>query len=618
MGKIEEKILDTTSVHDRMLSNQQYLQKILQMTSDTLIVLDRQNKCVDLLLKTENPIFNSEKSIIGHDFLDLLPEETASLVKVELDKTRELGISSNANYDLPTEEMMYYFKLMVHKFDDEHLLCQYRDITNRSNMKRRLKSKAKALMEVGKVAKISHWSYDPIAEAISYPVYSSSDDDFLPKYEVTSLVDSLLPIHADDKVIVKDFLTNPSKEATTIEYRIIKDNSEVEYIRSTRYARANDNEVISGFRQVVTDLLRNRHELELIVSIVNDSDRRVIAAKCNGEVIFMNKLSRSFAGIKEKASLEGVNIKNLIEVLSSGDNWMSLIERLKHSKDGLLFRIDTPCPDHNVLALECHASIIKNWEGEDIIWLFQEDISDRIRYEEQLLKSKATAEESEKLKMAFISNMNHEIRTPLGAIIGLSMLIADEEDASLRNEYSKLVTSNSDQLLRLITDVLEMSKLDSGGVRLTIKSESMHSIFQDVELGFRHEENRAKLLVSMPVEDTIAELDKGRLTQLLTNLINNARKFTDPSGLIEVGYSVENSLIELFVKDNGIGIPQDKQDHVFDRFYKVNESDQGSGLGLAICKSIVEQMNGKINLESAEGKGTTFRISIPLITTDEK
>lgn len=119
----------------------------------------------------------------------------------------------------------------------------------------------------------------------------------------------------------------------------------------------------------------------------------------------------------------------------------------------------------DIIGSECSSLIIKNGNGEDIVWTIQRDISDQIRYEEQLLRSKQTAEESEKLKSAFISNMNHEIRTPLSAIMGFGNIIAETPDPELRKEYGQILTTNSSQLLRLVSDVLEMSQMEAGKVR---------------------------------------------------------------------------------------------------------------------------------------------------------
>ncbi|KKX51687.1 hypothetical protein [Sphingobacterium sp. IITKGP-BTPF85] len=144
-------------MEQRALHNLKYLEKILDLTSDTLFLIDQDNVCVDAIIKTDNPIINPRTELIGANMLDLLPLSTAQLMEQEFNQCRQTGDTSNLNYDLPAQDQTYFFKFIIHKFDEEHLLCQYRDITQRSNMKHRLKSALKAQLEVGKVAQIGHW-----------------------------------------------------------------------------------------------------------------------------------------------------------------------------------------------------------------------------------------------------------------------------------------------------------------------------------------------------------------------------------------------------------------------------------------------------------------------------
>lgn len=612
MGEIEAKNIVTMNSPHNILTDQRLLQKVLNMTADTLLVLDTENRCVDLLLKTDNPILNANTAIVGQDFLALLPAETATLVGDALQGVRETGQTSNSNYDLPTAEGMYYFKLIIHKFDADHVLCQYRDITKRSNMKGRLKTKALALMEVGKVARISHWTYDASNNKFSYFGYSSLKNAVVVDPQTTLLTDFIDMIHEADRAALIAFFEDPSPASRTIEYRMLGVGKPMEYLRSTRYIKTSDQPTVSGFTQNVTDFINNRQELETLVAVVHNSPNSVIAAKDNGEVVFVNKTCRRVNTLTEDKLLTDLTIEDVIEEFAEPGQWDEFKKAVRNADDVYRFRVKNKRPFVDVIAMECFASVIKNWKGEEIIWFFQHDISDQIRYEAQLLKSKEAAEESGKLKMAFISNMNHEIRTPLSSIIGLSMLMADTDEPELRHDYTKMITSSSEQLLRLITEVLEMSKIDAGNLSLIPKLESMHDIMQELQLSFKHVEGRANLYITVPALDTVAYFDKGRLMQLLINMINNSRKFTPPSGRIEVGYSIKEDKMELFVQDNGIGIPADKQQRIFNRFFKVNENDQGTGLGLAICKSIVDQMDGEIWVESENGKGATFKVLLPL------
>jgi len=200
----------------------------------------------------------------------------------------------------------------------------------------------------------------------------------------------------------------------------------------------------------------------------------------------------------------------------------------------------------------------------------------------------------------------------LSAIIGFSNIIAETPDPILRKEYGKILSSNSTQLLRLVTDVLEMSEMESGKINLLPEKVSLNGILSELSLSFGELKNCASIRFHLAPQDAVLNMDRVRIIQLLTNLINNALKFTPPDGLVNVGYEFFPNQVRFYVADSGIGIAKEKQQAIFDRFYKIDERYHGSGLGLAICRSIVNQMDGRIWVESREGEGATFFIEIPI------
>lgn len=603
---------------EKILHDIRFMEKVLNMTCDTLFVIDSRNICVDAIVKTDNPVINPQVPIVGKDFLSLLPEDTADQIRKEIDYTRKTGIMSNANYDLPAGDQMYYFKFIIHKFDEEMLLCQYRDITQRSNMKRRLKSAITALLEVGKAAMIGHWSFDVENNTLTYSGFANVNRQNVLVPERISLEEFLAVVHVDDRERLQEFLLEDSDNYSTIEYRVAVPGSPVQYVRGTKYDKRFENNrwVIDGFSQNVTDFIKNRNELEMVLEVVFHVPYSVHANKLDGTLIFANRACREQNEIAATV-LSDKKIYDVLKCVDTADRWKALVQEIRKGGGTFVFRCDEPYPDRGIICCECTSFIIKNGEGEEIVWTIQRDISDQLRYEEQLLRSKEAAEESEKLKTAFISNMNHEIRTPLSAIIGFSTIISETADPETRREYGKILMSNSSQLLRLITDVLEVSQMDAGRIRLLPERVSLNSILHEISISFRLPDNVAKLVVLPAAADVVADFDRGRIMQLLTNLINNSRKFTPPDGYIQVGYTAYDDMVEFFVKDNGIGIPKDKQELIFNRFFKMNAADKGTGLGLAICKGIVEQMNGRIWVESEEGKGATFKIQLPLTTRED-
>ena len=222
------------------------------------------------------------------------------------------------------------------------------------------------------------------------------------------------------------------------------------------------------------------------------------------------------------------------------------------------------------------------------------------------------AEESGKMKAAFLANMTHEIRTPLNAIVGFSDLLPVIEGHDDRMEFIRIIRNNCDMLMRLINDILEASNV---GQALAIKPEEVDfaKVFDDIcqTLAQRVDEAGVQFVKDNPYDTFVATLDKGRIQQVLTNFTTNAIKYTH-QGHIKVGYREQDGGIYFYCEDTGAGIPKDKQAAVFERFVKLNDFVQGTGLGLSICKAIAERCNGKIGVMSeGEGHGSTFWMWTP-------
>lgn len=237
-------------------------------------------------------------------------------------------------------------------------------------------------------------------------------------------------------------------------------------------------------------------------------------------------------------------------------------------------------------------------------------------HEQELIESRELAEQAE-LKQSFLNNMSHEIRTPLNAIVGFSDMLANEPEFSNeeRQEFVDIINTNTKLLLKLVGDVLELSRIESGNLSFTFQRESVCRLLDDVyqthSLLIRPP---LQFLKDFPPEDVQVNVDPMRLTQVLTNFLNNANKFTK-EGSIRLGYCCPSGMSEvhLYVEDTGIGFPHSEQKMIFERFYKRSEFSQGVGLGLSICVLIVEKMGGRIELQSEEGRGSRFTVVLPCI-----
>ena len=240
------------------------------------------------------------------------------------------------------------------------------------------------------------------------------------------------------------------------------------------------------------------------------------------------------------------------------------------------------------------------------------DITPLKETEEKLIIARDKAEELDRLKSAFLANMSHEIRTPLNSIVGFSSLLAETDDREERQEYIKIVETNNELLLQLVSDILDLSKIESGTfdfVRSDLDvNESCMKIIKSMEMKVPE---TVDLVFEKYMPDCHIYTDKNRFMQVITNFINNALKFTK-QGTIALGYEqTAPHEIKFYVRDTGVGIPKEKIDSIFERFVKLNTFVQGTGLGLSICKSLVSQMGGKIGVESTEGEGSCFWFTHP-------
>ncbi len=239
------------------------------------------------------------------------------------------------------------------------------------------------------------------------------------------------------------------------------------------------------------------------------------------------------------------------------------------------------------------------------------DITELKRTEEMLVKARDKAEASDRLKSAFLANMSHEIRTPLNAIVGFSSLLTSTENAAEKELYNSLIGHNNKLLLNLINDVIDLSKIESGYLELRPDWVNLTELLDESVAEYAHQvPSGVELLTNYPAHDSLVELDRLRIKQILSNFLSNALKNTT-TGHVEVFYEVDHQSVRIGVKDTGRGIPQNMLEKIFERFEKLDSFAQGAGLGLPICKLIVEKMNGRILVDSQLGIGTTFIIELP-------
>lgn len=271
--------------------------------------------------------------------------------------------------------------------------------------------------------------------------------------------------------------------------------------------------------------------------------------------------------------------------------------------------LDTP------IWLCSHSTVLKyDEEGIPVMLVgANKDISVQKVLEETLLQAKKSAEEASRLKDVFLANMSHEIRTPLNSIVGFSSLLAETEDPSEQAEYSEIIQNNTELLLQLINDILDLSKIEAGTMEFVYKDADMHALFSELEktTRWRMKDSDVEIIFEDSPQGLVLKIDPNRFMQVVNNFMTNAIKFTR-HGSIRFGYRQrENGDWYFYLTDTGEGIPSEKVHAVFDRFVKLDAFKQGTGLGLSICKSIIDRFGGEIGADSQFGVGSTFWFTIP-------
>ena len=261
------------------------------------------------------------------------------------------------------------------------------------------------------------------------------------------------------------------------------------------------------------------------------------------------------------------------------------------------------------------SNTVRNMDNTDVDKLefisVNYDITELKETESKLIMAKDKAEVSDRLKSAFLANMSHEIRTPLNAIVGFSELLSESDDPEEKNEYVQIMQENNDLLLQLISDILDLSKMESGVFEFTHSKIDLNQFCSELILLLNKKSQEVEIVFEEKIAECYLTSDKNRLRQVISNFISNALKFTS-KGQIRLGYNfVNDNKIKIYVQDTGTGIPSEKINQIFDRFVKLNPFVQGTGLGLSICKSIIEQLGGEIGVNSEVGKGSCFWCTLP-------
>jgi PAS domain S-box-containing protein len=392
--------------------------------------------------------------------------------------------------------------------------------------------------------------------------------------------------------------------------------------------RTNELQNESTMHKKTAEVLRQNEEM--LRNIFESSLNGIIRTNLEGDVLYCNAAAKKMFGLTEDDYLEDRNIfDKMVNSEYAGLDHDQRIKRFFGIK-----RFEFERENNDIFPAECFVGIAKgDEEGDSSFVITIADISKRVKVEKELITAKEKAEESDKLKSAFLSNMSHEIRTPMNAILGFSNLLRRNDLSTMaREEYLAIIDEKGKHLLSIINDIIDFSKVEAGEMAIREMTVSLDKVMQELYYtcsNVKRKRNKGNIDLIYKFEigtkNTFVKTDPVRFKQIMSNLLDNALKFTD-KGYIEFGFRILKNespgTVECFVKDSGIGISEENQKVIFNRFRKIedvnNKFYDGTGLGLAISQKLAKLMDTEIQIKSKKGSGSEFTFQIPVAKSDIK
>jgi hypothetical protein len=439
----------------------------------------------------------------------------------------------------------------------------------------------------------------------------------------------LSAVHPDDRAQITEAWKQASLTHSTSfsEYRFLHPDGSVSWVNGQAVPQKDQKGNLIGYIGTITDITKGKlAENKLIESeayyrtLINISPDGIITTDLEGNINYGSMKAFEIFNESREENLTGSSVFNWVDP----EYHAFLITMFKDILSGNLKPASREYKllkrDRSIFWAELSSCAIADSKGKiSGLLIVCRDISGRKKAEEELIKARDKAEEGDKLKTAFLHNISHEIRTPMNAITGFSALLT-EPDLSKETQasYVEIINKSSDQLLFVLNDIIEISNIDAGILKLKKNGTNLNDLLDRLYKQFSIQAADKKIefgiMTGLPDEKANVNVDSGKLIQVFSNLLRNSLKFTH-SGKIEFGYKQIDGYLELYVSDTGIGIPEDQLQKIFNRFYQVEHTEtrqyDGTGLGLSISKEYVEMMNGKMWLTSKPGVGSVFYFAIP-------
>ncbi len=600
-----------------------YACEILDSIPDMLTVLTRDGTLVELVSSEQtNHVGIEGPRLVGQNIRSMLSPEACRNVKNNLENVFASGTGSSSHHDITLDGRTRNYENRIMPLDGEHALCICRDITEAEVAKHELEMVKYALNNVE----------EEIYACATDGTMEYANEQFrnrhglrgdLSRHKVYDFWSIDATRRQWEERLAKIRRDNGAHKYTV---RLKNDLGRIvawDIVAYIIYDHFKEREIVWFFGRDITRRIEHENKVKemnsILDSILNNIPVYLFVKDPGNEFryLYWNRAFEEFSHIPASKALGYTDYevfpnpkdaehfrRDDLELLRTGER-MEFIEEYV-TAEGETRIVNT---SKSLVPVENRLPLIIG-----VSW----DITEQKNAELKVIEARIRAEESDRLKTAFLANMSHEIRTPLNAIVGFAKLMGEAETEEEKQQFVDIIDTNSSLLLQLISDILDISKIEAGTLEFHFKPMNLNDLCRsEYEVHKGRMNPGVKLVFDERIENVEIVCDQNRLAQVISNLINNAGKFT-AEGEIRFGFDLREGRVEFFVEDTGTGIPAEKVHDIFDRFVKLDDFVSGTGLGLAISKTIVEKLNGTIGVESELGKGTRFHFSIPVVHSEER
>lgn len=604
---------------ENILKNSQNALELLEITAGILVLLDNEGVCLEVKCPSNRAWILHEESLKGKKIFQFLSHTSQCEFYLNYRKALINNLESACIYELIFGRQSSAFNCTMMNYRGM-VLCQFKESTQHCLEMQEVYKKYNDLLEIFRDSMIGTWSYFSEINVIRFAGHGGvMKHNGVIDMDINIYRSFVMP--EDLEQFDEWFNKNKKGEiGEAVSYRLrFGENIHYMKVRTISLDKFGEGKFIAeGYSQDMTDVQRNRNDINLLTHAIDNAGEYIFALKPNGRMIVGNRQFRKSLQIPQDADITKKNIWDIVPNIITKEVWDLGVYKRKDTKDTYEIVLDAPFEhEPGVLAIELRGDWVTDVNGDESIWFFGRDITESLVAAQELRDAKNKAEQSEALKTSFLTNISHEIRTPLNAIVGFSQIISETTNPEDKAEILRIIKDNNNRLLNIINDMLDFSKIESNMVTFDIETvgvnEICKSIYDSFILRFSSD---VQLINEASDTECYISADKNRTIQVISNLIDNALKYTKV-GSVRLGYEVKDEFLEFYISDTGVGISPELVGSIFERFVKANDNVRGTGLGLSICKMLVEKMGGNISVESELGKGTTFRFTLPLAEQPE-